>query len=216
MTGRKQPSSSQAAPARDRALAAAERLFARHGLNATTLRQVADASGVPINLISYHFKTKEDLLRAVLSGHSNHLTALRRTLLTDLELHHSPNAPPVHDIMATFYRPIFILRGNDAEHWANFVGLLSRERGSPAWQETIGESVAAMLKQYTVLLQRALPKVRRAEIVQVLSLSFLAIILSSPSEVKTILGDDLMQDWDDATLEAHLVKSLTAAVLSLG
>ncbi len=49
-----------------------------------------------------------------------------------------------------------------------------------------------------------------------LSLSFLAIILSSPSEVQTILGDDLMQDWDDAALEARLVKSLTAAVLSLG
>jgi AcrR family transcriptional regulator len=52
-------------PARERILEAAERLFAERGFDRTSTARIAAAAGVPHGLIFYHFKTKMDLLLAV-------------------------------------------------------------------------------------------------------------------------------------------------------
>ncbi|TQS46275.1 TetR/AcrR family transcriptional regulator [Cryptosporangium phraense] len=46
---------------------AAEMLY-RQGVEATTLAHVAEASGVPVGNIYYYFKTKDDLVRAVIAA----------------------------------------------------------------------------------------------------------------------------------------------------
>lgn len=51
---------------RDRILLEAARLFRHHGYAATTLREVADASGVKAGSIYYHFESKEQILGEVL------------------------------------------------------------------------------------------------------------------------------------------------------
>jgi len=50
---------------RDRILAAAELLFAEHGFDRTSTARIAAAASVPHGLIFYYFKTKMDLLLAV-------------------------------------------------------------------------------------------------------------------------------------------------------
>jgi AcrR family transcriptional regulator len=52
--------------ARERILAIAMRLFAERGFDRTSTARIADAAGVPHGLIFYHFKTKMDLLLAVI------------------------------------------------------------------------------------------------------------------------------------------------------
>lgn len=200
--------------ARDKIVDAAELIFARQGVHGTALREIAETSGVAINLISYHFKTKDDLLRAVLRSHAAHVTAIRRETLTALELRYSPHIPPVGEILAAFVGPIFSMKARDPALWSNFVGLLSKERGSVAWSDTIGATVSVMLKHYALLLQRALPSAKRGDLVYVLSLSFLSFTLTSPPEAHAIIGDELFNDWEDANLEQRLIRSLTAAVLA--
>jgi AcrR family transcriptional regulator len=51
---------------RDHALAAATRLFAEHGVGATSLQQIANVVGVTKQAILHHFPTKERLRDAVL------------------------------------------------------------------------------------------------------------------------------------------------------
>ncbi|WP_163552892.1 TetR/AcrR family transcriptional regulator [Candidatus Frankia alpina] len=51
--------------ARERILVAAEVLFAEHRFDRTSTARIAAAAGVPHGLIFYHFKTKMDLLLAV-------------------------------------------------------------------------------------------------------------------------------------------------------
>jgi len=51
--------------ARDRILEAAARLFAERGFDRTSTASIAAAASVPHGLIFYHFKTKMDLLLAV-------------------------------------------------------------------------------------------------------------------------------------------------------
>lgn len=51
---------------RDRILLEAARLFRHHGYAATTLREVADASGIKAGSIYYHFESKEQILGEVM------------------------------------------------------------------------------------------------------------------------------------------------------
>ena len=54
-------SKSDAAAPRDRIMLSAMRLFAQKGLHGVGVREIARGAGVNVNLISYYFKTKEDL-----------------------------------------------------------------------------------------------------------------------------------------------------------
>nr|WP_149183979.1 TetR/AcrR family transcriptional regulator [Streptomyces sp. TRM49041] len=49
-------------------LAAAARVFAAQGYNATTVRQVADAAGMLAGSLYYHFDSKESMVDEILSG----------------------------------------------------------------------------------------------------------------------------------------------------
>ncbi len=201
--------------ARARILASAERRFASHGVAATALREIAADAGVAINLISYHFKTKEDLLEAVLDEHAERITAIRKDQLTQLELHYSPGVPPVREIVAALVGPIFRLKEQDPALWTTFVGLLNKERGSAAWRQSIGKRVSAMLRQHAVLLHRALPTSRRSDLIATMAIAFLSVTLSSPVEVRSIIGDDLTSDWNEGAFENLLIDLMTAAASSL-
>ena len=204
----------EAESARERILVAAERRFAERGVSATALREIAADSGVAINLISYHFKTKDELLEAVLDRHAAHITAMRQDQLSQLELRHSPRVPPVREIMAALIGPVFRLKEEDPDLWANFLGLLARERDSAAWAATIGHRVSAMLRQHAVLLHRALPSASRSALIGAVTVAFLSVLLSSPAQARAMVGPDL-DGWDEAGLEALLVDLMTAAAMSL-
>jgi AcrR family transcriptional regulator len=64
---RNKPGTAEADSAtRDRILLEAARLFRHHGYAATTLREVADASGIKAGSIYYHFESKDQILGEVL------------------------------------------------------------------------------------------------------------------------------------------------------
>lgn len=51
----------------DRIRACALELFARHGVSGTSLQMIADALGVTKAAVYYHFRTKDEIVRAVLA-----------------------------------------------------------------------------------------------------------------------------------------------------
>ncbi len=54
---------------RERLIAAASSEIHRRGYSATTLANVAESSGVPLGNVYYYFKTKDELVRAVIDRH---------------------------------------------------------------------------------------------------------------------------------------------------
>lgn len=82
--------------ARDRVVAAAERLFAARGFHGASLRDVAAAAKAPLASIVYHFAKKETLYAAVLSAIADELTTgLDAALATP-----RPGSPAVKDYVA--------------------------------------------------------------------------------------------------------------------
>jgi AcrR family transcriptional regulator len=61
---------------RDRALAVALELFARHGYTATSLRKIAEHLGVTKAALYFHFRTKEEILTAIIRGYLDGIAEL--------------------------------------------------------------------------------------------------------------------------------------------
>jgi TetR/AcrR family acrAB operon transcriptional repressor len=79
----------QAAATRQRMLDAAARLFARHGYAASSVAAIGEEAGMSRGLVNFHFKTKENLLHAVIEQ-----------LVAELETRMFPTDPPVDPLAA--------------------------------------------------------------------------------------------------------------------
>src|SRR5919204_3588081 len=84
----------EAAPAarpgkRKRLVAAAAELMYRQGVARTTLADIAQAADVPVGNVYYYFKTKDDIIGAVVQTHADRI----ESVLAELEARHrSPKA----------------------------------------------------------------------------------------------------------------------------
>jgi len=73
---------------RERLVASAADLLHRQGVPATTLARVAEVADVPVGNVYYYFKTKDDLIRAVIDAR----TSEARGMLAAVEGRRTPRA----------------------------------------------------------------------------------------------------------------------------
>ncbi|WP_050792836.1 TetR/AcrR family transcriptional regulator [Gordonia neofelifaecis] len=77
--------SSRADETRARLLAAAERLFAEHGLTAVSNRQISEAAGQGNNFaVGYHFGSRTELIRELLRSHQEPIDAIRARMVSEV------------------------------------------------------------------------------------------------------------------------------------
>src|SRR3978361_2214490 len=71
--------------------AAAQMLFARHGVDAVTVQQIVAAAGQRNNAaLHYHFGSKEELIRQMVVDGAAVLDERRRGMLQEIEAHGGP------------------------------------------------------------------------------------------------------------------------------
>src|ERR1041384_7819240 len=73
---------------RERLIAGARELLHAQGVQRTTLAQIAEAADVPPGNVYYYFKTRDELVQAVIDGQLEQV----RALLTRLERRRTPAA----------------------------------------------------------------------------------------------------------------------------
>jgi TetR/AcrR family transcriptional repressor of nem operon len=74
---------------RERLVAAAVKLLHEQGVERTTLAEIAQAADVPVGNVYYYFKTKDDIIAAVIDAHRQQIDV---TLATIDARHRSPKA----------------------------------------------------------------------------------------------------------------------------
>jgi len=74
------PSRAKAVDKRQRLTAAAARVLHEQGVERTTIADIARAADVPTGNVYYYFKTKDELVEAALSEHTQHLETLTSRL----------------------------------------------------------------------------------------------------------------------------------------
>ena len=89
---------------RSRILDAAEQLFAEHGFDGTSIREITRAADVNVAAVHYHFGSKEAVLRGVTDRVAEPISARRAELLSDAIEAASPGAPSVEMLLDAFIR----------------------------------------------------------------------------------------------------------------
>ena len=121
--------------ARGRLLNAAEALFAERGFYGVTTRQVADAAGVDVALIYYHFKSKSSLFDGVFERRARPLVQARRE-----SLHAYVSATrdvTVEGALAAFINPMIDLSLHGDVGWKSYFALVAQIDNTPWGGEII-------------------------------------------------------------------------------
>jgi TetR/AcrR family transcriptional repressor of nem operon len=71
---------------RERLVEGARRVFHEHGVQPTTLADIAEAANVPVGNVYYYFKTKDELVEAAIDAYARDIQAK----LAEHERHRSP------------------------------------------------------------------------------------------------------------------------------
>jgi AcrR family transcriptional regulator len=145
-----------------RILDTGERLFAEHGYEATSLRQVTREASVNLAAVHYHFGSKLDLLRAVLE---RRLEAVNRERLADLEALETRAggaSPPLEKVLEAFLAaPLRAAArepdGGGMRHFVVLAGRLGSSIG-PAY-DVFEEALREVRERYFPVLRRAVPHV---------------------------------------------------------
>lgn len=111
-------------------LLAAEKLFAQHGYNGVSIRQIAEEAGVPLALVGYYFGPKQDLFHAIFE-HWNTTIQARLDALTEVR---NQSHEPVYldNVVDAFLNPVLKLRSSSEGEW--YALLLTRGLNEPGEQ----------------------------------------------------------------------------------
>jgi AcrR family transcriptional regulator len=147
---------------RDRILRTAERLFAAHGYNGVSMRDLAGAAQVNIASIGYHFDSKEGLLSEVYRRHCEPLIEERlRGLAAALKLR---GRAQVAAIIAAFIRPALQqVEVEDGETFIRLRAVLSGEN-SALLEQLVAENFDQSSTAFIDALCKCLPHLGRTEI----------------------------------------------------
>jgi len=147
-------------------LDAAERLFAKHGFEATSLRAIISIAGVNLAAIHYHFRTKENLVRAVIERRFAPLNDERLALLNRFEQEAAGQSLPVERIVEAFLSPTLRVGLADSKQ-----GQLLMQLGGHILLQTgemleraIGQEFQRVAVRFLGAFQRALPGVGKQEL----------------------------------------------------
>jgi AcrR family transcriptional regulator len=91
--------------ARNSILDAGERVFALHGFDGASMRQIAAEAGVAQALLHYHFGTKEKLFEAVFARRSDAINAERERRLDRLFGPDGQGRPSLEELIEALFRP---------------------------------------------------------------------------------------------------------------
>jgi AcrR family transcriptional regulator len=110
-------------------LAGAARAFAEHGLRRSTMQSIAVAAGVAKATLYNHFRTKDEVVAALLAAELDRLIALAAALPLDQALAALSDELGAHPVLrrlaGTEPEVLTALLGAEAERWAELIGRLA-------------------------------------------------------------------------------------------
>lgn len=150
---------------KNRILDEAEKLFAKHGFDGVTMRQLAKAAEVDVALASYHFKNKRGLFDAVLWRRSEIMNEIRNKALDQVLKEAGDKGPSIDALIQSCVQPLFDPAFDLDEGWRHYYELIAYVNNSPEWGRAImTEHFAPLLDRYLRAFRQALPKASEEDI----------------------------------------------------
>jgi AcrR family transcriptional regulator len=152
-------------PRSHRILDVAEELFALHGYDGVTLRQIAAKAGVDVALANYHFGKKRELFGAVFRRRAEQMNAARLEALRAVQAAAGPDGPSVEEIIGAFLRPVELAQAEAGSSWRNYLALVAYINNSPVWGKAMmSPAFDGLIRRFIAALRKALPGSAAADI----------------------------------------------------
>ncbi len=150
----------------ERILDVAEELFALHGYDGVTMRQISTGAKVDVALANYHFGKKLDLFYAVFNRRAESLSNTRRELLRENEKKlKKGQTQTLEQIIEAFLLPLKFAQESRDPGWKNYMALLAYVMTSPVWNEQLmKENFDKRVGEFIEALKKVFPKAKDEEI----------------------------------------------------
>ena len=157
--------SAQPGSAQDKILNAAEELFARHGYDGTSIREITRLADVNVAAVHYHFGSKESVLRAVTDRIALPISRRRSALLEEATERALPDNPTVEVLLETFLRADIEMLLSLQERGPTVAWFLGRTYGDRTpWIQEMAAAQFSQATEFYPLLAAALPQVTPDEL----------------------------------------------------
>ena len=142
---------------------AAERLFAVHGFQKVSVRDISAAAGVNLASINYHFGSKDALLLEIFRRRTAELNRMRARMLHEANDAHK-GKPPVRAILEALIAPpiLWMDPSGDRQISVQFI-IRSRSEGTEEMREVLRTDVS-LLRRFADALLAARPDIAPEEV----------------------------------------------------
>lgn len=145
-------------PAKERILDAAESLFAHRGFHGVSVRDITNAAGVDVALVSYHFGGKRELFASVFQRRAELLNLERLALLDEVRHAALPGTPSVEAIVNAFTYPLLERSARGGPRWKSYFALVAQVNNSPEWGPVLmTQHFDPLVDRFIAVLREALP-----------------------------------------------------------
>ncbi len=148
---------------KDRILNAAERLFAHHGIEATSLRDITTAAGVNLAAVNYHFQSKEALLHAVIARRLDPVNEVRLAKLAACEAAPGDGQLPLDQVLDALLRPVMEMMRGPGKEFAPMMARIFTE-SSVLTEKVFQKHLAHVAQRFLPAFHRALPHLPQTEL----------------------------------------------------
>lgn len=188
---------------KEKILNAAEVLFGENGFDMVSLREITGKANVTLALASYHFNTKENLFRQVISRRAKTLNTLRRQRLAKLQ---EDKHLTLRAILDAFMEPLFHQMRSSDEGWPSYVMLLSKLGQSNRWIEILRENFDETATLFIGELRKILPKASEENLLRTFSLvlHLMLVGVSNNQRLDTLSNGNFRADDLDKTYDVLL------------
>lgn len=178
---------------KERILVAAEELFARHGFDGASLRQLTSAAGVNLAAVNYHFGSKDRLIEEVFRRRLDELNGRRMAALSRIA---GDPGTTLEDVLAAFIKPAL-----DLSHDGNgslFMRVLARAfaEHDDTLRKFLSENYGHVMRQFTAEFARLLPNLSKEEL-------YWRVDLVTGALTHAMSGFGMIQRKSDVTESSH-------------
>lgn len=207
---RKRAPSKRSLVTRERILDAAEHVFAKHGFDGASIRDIAAHAGVQGALVHHHGGSKEDLFFKAVARRADVLARLR---LEALEEQRARGELDLRGILSAFIRPFLELTTQGDPHWHAYGALIAHVSADERWRWISKTCFDPTAKIYLDEITHALPHASQQQVSAgfVFMVSSLLSICASKWRI-----DDLSQAPTDDDLAEILLEFCASGFVAIG
>jgi len=199
---------------KNKILDAAESLFADKGFNGTSLREITSLAEVNLAAVNYHFGSKKELIKAVMSRYMNELSPILETVL--IALCQQEEKPTLNDVFSAFIDPLLSLNVFKENGTSNFLQLLGRgytdSQGFLRWFLTT--QYPGVISNFVTAVQKSYPELTPEDIFWRLHFTMGTVVftMSSTDALIDIAESDFDKKMDIAGVIRKVIPFVAAGV----